>query len=368
MLSEVAHCRECPDSIQEARRMKLFVRILLGAWAFALTIPVGHSVVWIEASEPADARISQPDADDCQENRDADDSWADRETPGYQLFPASAGHVGIGGKILNFDNLVISSNDQAVPSDATRSIIRGHIEEFSRNEAFSRFHNRFIFGFTREGFDGTSWSSLFRHRNYREFDQLAFWSIERWYIIEWSGNLWIEPKQFLSVDEFHSVKVDLISKTYRFLRTTKPLVSRNPETFGNPEEDLERSIVTYDPLVRLLEASNERAVRTEWKIARLQLISLMKQTASDSVSNHRKLTACETYESSPETMNAFEQRAVAQLETNPAEKVVTTSSDCEIQLVGPLRAVGHCTKCHQVADGTLLGVFSYRLTRSDPSR
>ena len=348
--------------------MKLFVRILLGAWVFGFAIPCGHSLVWIEASEPIDEKISQPAADACQESRDVGNSWADCETPGYQLFPVSAGHVGIGGKLLNLNNQVIPSNAQAVSADATSSIIRDHTEAFSRNEAFSRFHNRVKFGFTREGFDGTTWSNWFRHRNYREFDQLTLGSFERWYIIEWSGNLWIEPKQFLSIDDFQSVNVDLISKRSRFLRSTKPLTSRNTETFGNPDDDFERSIVTYDPLVRLLEASNERAVRTEWKIARMQLISLMKHTASGSVSNHRKLTSSETYESSPETMNAFEQRAAAQLESNPAEKVVTTSADGEIQLVGPLRAVGHCTKCHQVADGTLLGVFSYRLTRSDPSR
>ena len=347
--------------------MTLFVRIALGASAVAFAISIGHSLVWGEVSEPDDTRISQPEEDDRQEYRDADDSWADCDTPACQLFPTPAGYVGIGGKILVFNNQFLPSIDQAVPADATRSIIRDHIEEFSRNEAFSRFHNWFQSEFTKEESVGWHWFAGHRRRGYSNVDRLAFRNIWNWYIVEWSGNLWIEPRSFLSVDEFYTVKVDLISKRSRFLRTTKPPASRNAETFGNPEVDFERSIVTHDPLVRLLEASNERAIRTEWKIDRLKLFSLMKETASGSVSIHRELTACEIYESSPATLNAFEQRALAQLESNPADKVVTTSSEGEIEVVGPLRAVGRCTKCHQVADGTLLGVFSYRLTRSDPS-
>ena len=346
--------------------MKRFIRIALGASAVAFAISIGHSLVWGEASEPDDTRVSQPEANGCQESRDADDSWVDCDTPGYQLFPTPAGHVGVAGDFENFNSQVVPSRDQAVPN-ATRSIIRDQIQEFSRNEAFSRFHNRFQTEFTREESVGGHWFAGHRRRGYSDVDRLAFGNIRSWYIVEWSGNLWIEPRTFLSVDEFHSFKVDLISKRSRFLRSTKPHALTNTETLGNPEEDLERSIVTDDPLVRLLEASNERAIRTEWKIARLKLFSLMKETASGSVSIHRKLTACEIYESSPESLNAFEQRAVAQLESNPADKVVTTSSEGEIEVVGPLRAVGRCTKCHQVADGTLLGVFSYRLTRSDPS-
>ncbi len=331
--------------------MRLIVRFVLCALVVAFPISIGHTLVWIEASEPDDAKISQPDADDCQEYREADDSWADRDTPGYQLFPVTAGHVGIA---CNFENL----NEQSAPSPLPIVC--------DQNEAFSRFHNWFQSEFTKEESDRGHWFAGHRRRGYSDVDRLAFGNIRNWYIVEWSGNRWIEPKLFLSVDEFHSVKVDLISKKSRFLRTTKPHAFRNTETFGTPEEDFERSIVRYDPLVRLLEASNERAVRTEWTIARLQLIPLMKQTASGSVSDHCKLTAWEIYESSPEKLNAFEQRAVAQLESNLAEKVVLTSSDGEIQVVGPLRAVGRCTKCHQVPDGTLLGVLSYRLTRSDP--
>ena len=347
--------------------MRLFVRFVLSAFAVAFAISIGNSLFWIEASEPDEAKISQLEADDCEEYRDADDSWADCDTPGYQLFPTRAGHVGIAGNFVNVNNQIVPSRDQAVPFDGTQSIVRDHIKAYSRNEAFSRFHNWFQSEFTNEEYVRGHWFAGHRRRSYSDVDRLSFGNIRSWYIVEWSGNLWIEPKLFLSVDEFHSVKVDLISKRSPILRTMMPHSLRNTETFGNPEEDLERSIVTYDPLVRLLEASNERAIRTEWKIARLQLFSLVKQTASDSVSHHRKPKVWETYESSTEKLNAFEQRAVAQLESNPAEKVVLTSSDGEIQVVGPLQAVERCTKCHQVADGTLLGVFSYRLTRSDPS-
>ena len=335
--------------------MRLFVRFVLGAYAVAFVISIGNSIAWIEASEPDDTKVSQPASDDCQENDDGEFSWADCDTPGYQLFPMKAGRVGIAG---NPENL----NEQGEPSTAPRSIV------CDQNEAFFRLHSRFQSEFSGHDYDGFHGLSRFRGRGLRDINRFSYGNLLTWYIVEWSGNLWIEPRPFLADDEFRSVKIDLISKRSPILRITKRNASKSMETFGNSEEDFDRSTVTYDPLVRLLEASNQRATRTEWKIARLQLISMMKHTPSGTVNNHPIITACEKHDASSETLNAFEHRAVAELESNPAEKVVMNSSDGENQVVGPLRAVGHCTKCHQVADGTLLGVFSYRLIRTDPSR
>jgi len=46
--------------------------------------------------------------------------------------------------------------------------------------------------------------------------------------------------------------------------------------------------------------------------------------------------------------------------------MVAKASVNKIEMVGSLRAIDQCTKCHDVKRGALLGAFSYELRR-DPA-
>jgi hypothetical protein len=339
--------------------MKLFVKLAVGLCAVAVGTCTEPGGLWIEASEPDDVQTAQSAVDDCQNCRDTDFSWADRETPRSNIFPDSTGTV----LNINTSTGVIDwhiEHKPPSPSHLTSFFVRHH------NEAFADFHKTFQSAFRPYDGEFEAFGGSFSRRSCH-VDASLHGNFVSWYIFQWSKTTLIVPTPILSDHEFHTVKVDLISKRSPFLRFTKAMNSTDMEALGNPVEDFDRSVVTSDPLSRLFKYSNERATRTEWKMSRLQLISLMKGTASGSGYYHRLPKVGDSREASPEPMNSFEQQAVDHLQTKFDEKVVTRLADNEIEMVGALRADNDCMRCHKVEAGTLLGVFSYRLRRADPA-
>lgn len=108
--------------------------------------------------------------------------------------------------------------------------------------------------------------------------------------------------------------------------------------------------------------SREESPRTVesqgWKLARLELVSLLKhKPAAVYVSEH--LPAMDELRDAPtRPATAFERDAVAKL--HEGQELITESSPHGLRMVGAIRAIEQCRKCHQVPLGGLLGAFSYQ--------
>ncbi|MEK6262046.1 MAG: hypothetical protein AABP62_25900 [Planctomycetota bacterium] len=102
---------------------------------------------------------------------------------------------------------------------------------------------------------------------------------------------------------------------------------------------------------------------TPWRIDGLALVSLLKHRpavayVSDHLPNMDELASVPT-----RPLDDFESGALDKLRAG--EELVVRSGSSHIDMVGSIRAAYQCLECHQVPRGTLLGVFSYRLSRPD---
>lgn len=97
-----------------------------------------------------------------------------------------------------------------------------------------------------------------------------------------------------------------------------------------------------------------------WKLNRLDLVSLLKhQPPAVYLSEH--LPAMDELRDAPtRPANTFEIDAIAKLR-NGEELIVDTSGKGP-RMVGAIRAITECRKCHQVPLGGLLGAFSYQFS------
>lgn len=100
-----------------------------------------------------------------------------------------------------------------------------------------------------------------------------------------------------------------------------------------------------------------------WRIVMLQLVSLLKHPTpvaylSNNLPRMDELRAAKT-----RPLDEFELGALTRLEAG--EDVIVVEGTNTISMLGSIRALKQCTECHQVERGTLLGAFSYRLSR-DP--
>jgi hypothetical protein len=108
--------------------------------------------------------------------------------------------------------------------------------------------------------------------------------------------------------------------------------------------------------------------RESWKIARLELVSLLK-FESPAVYLSKYLPAMgQLDDAETRPLTAFEQHALEKLRAG--ETLVTSTDSDRIQMLGAVRASRQCLDCHRGSRGTLLGAFSYRLRRvtSPPAR
>lgn len=99
----------------------------------------------------------------------------------------------------------------------------------------------------------------------------------------------------------------------------------------------------------------------EWKMTRLELVSLLKhQPPAVYVSAH--LPSMDELRNAPSRPTTkFEEVAISKL--YEGEELVVETTGQSARMVGSIRAIAECRNCHQVPLGGLLGAFSYRLTR-----
>ena len=65
-------------------------------------------------------------------------------------------------------------------------------------------------------------------------------------------------------------------------------------------------------------------------------------------------------------LDEFEAGAIDQL--RDGEELIVRGNSASLRMVGSIRAAYQCLECHQVPRGTLLGAFSYRLSRLNEER
>lgn len=103
-----------------------------------------------------------------------------------------------------------------------------------------------------------------------------------------------------------------------------------------------------------------------WLLRSLELVSLLKHKSpvayvSSYLPDMEKLANVET-----RSLHPFEKESLPRLEFD--EDLVIAARTNEIRLLGSIRASASCLKCHEVETGTLLGAFSYHLTRAVPMK
>ena len=144
----------------------------------------------------------------------------------------------------------------------------------------------------------------------------------------------------------------------------------HPKTFGmvgwhSQAPDLSR-VVGFQPHAfgSLPDPPSVSDSVSPWQIDALSLVSLLKHRPgavylSDSLPNMTELTHVPT-----RPMDDFEANAVTRL--SRGEELIVTGNSTHLRMVGSIRAAYQCLDCHQVKRGTLLGAFSYRLSRVQP--
>lgn len=105
----------------------------------------------------------------------------------------------------------------------------------------------------------------------------------------------------------------------------------------------------------------DRSGDQSWQIDSLLLVSLLKHDPaavyrSENLPNLKELATAET-----RPLDQFEIEALEQLQAG--EDLIVHGENGQVRMLGSLRAAVQCLECHQVARGTLLGAFTYRLSR-----
>lgn len=99
--------------------------------------------------------------------------------------------------------------------------------------------------------------------------------------------------------------------------------------------------------------------RQEWKLARLELIGLLKYDQPRAYVSEFLPRLDELGEKATRNLDAFETAALEQLRTE-RDVVIDETAD-RIRMAGSLRAGKDCLQCHDVKRGELIGVLSYDL-------
>jgi hypothetical protein len=124
-----------------------------------------------------------------------------------------------------------------------------------------------------------------------------------------------------------------------------------------------RSMPEWEPEA-LPVGKKQPAAKERWRVSRLELVSLLKHDKpavylSDNLPRMQDLKKVKT-----RPLSDFEDSALQSL--GKGEDLVAEASTNRIVMVGSIRAVNECLKCHDVKRGDLLGSFSYELRRDPP--
>jgi len=115
------------------------------------------------------------------------------------------------------------------------------------------------------------------------------------------------------------------------------------------------------PALRVPGSSRGPGESGEWKLERLDLVSLRKPSGPHVYlsENLPKVDALKTVDT--RLLDDFETRALARLRT--ADDVIIEESDGAVRMLGALRANNQCIRCHSGSRGELIGAFSYEFHR-----
>jgi hypothetical protein len=113
-------------------------------------------------------------------------------------------------------------------------------------------------------------------------------------------------------------------------------------------------------------AAHKDQPQSSWKVARLELVSLLKHEhpmayVSKNLPQMDKLGEIPT-----RALNDFERRSIDRLVSD--EDLVTEEAHDRIRMIGSLRAAKSCLECHAVRRGDLLGALTYELVPVNPPR
>lgn len=103
---------------------------------------------------------------------------------------------------------------------------------------------------------------------------------------------------------------------------------------------------------------------TDWKINRLQLVSLLMHDGPVAYETDRLPDMALVGEVPTRPLSDFETAALDKLRSG--EELEVLASRRHILMLGALRADKHCMECHRAREGELLGAFSYELVRVGP--
>jgi hypothetical protein len=105
----------------------------------------------------------------------------------------------------------------------------------------------------------------------------------------------------------------------------------------------------------------EPAAPKRWQVERLELVGLLKydEPVAYLSENLPKMDELRDVETRP--LDAFEQEALAALRRG--EDLMVQEAPDRMRMLGSLRAVRQCVRCHHAERGELLGAFSYKLSR-----
>ncbi|HJT78169.1 MAG TPA: hypothetical protein VJ739_13275, partial [Gemmataceae bacterium] len=102
-----------------------------------------------------------------------------------------------------------------------------------------------------------------------------------------------------------------------------------------------------------------------WRINRLELVSLLKydEPAAYLSSNFPRMDELSDAPTRP--LDGFEKEALAKL--RGGEDLIVQEAPKQMRMLGSLRAVQQCLRCHEVRRGELLGAFSYQMRLAENS-
>lgn len=171
------------------------------------------------------------------------------------------------------------------------------------------------------------------------------------------------PSPIFTPEPFFSPSGDSPSPSYALRQTHRHGADDflNPQRFGYVQD---REHVAgfvphgFDDVPRI---PNVAGGRSEWRIERLELVSLLKPTGPVAYVSERLPRADEAGRYDTRLLDDFETRALGRLQTE--DDVVIETVDEKLRMLGALRAGNHCLQCHSVRRGELIGAFTYELER-----
>lgn len=130
----------------------------------------------------------------------------------------------------------------------------------------------------------------------------------------------------------------------------------NPDRFGYIQ-DRDHVAGFESHRFTALPVGQNQAWQASWRLARLELIGLLKYDKPKAYVSKYLPRLKELGDAATRDVDAFESQALARLRTQ--EDVVIDQRSDRIRMVGSLRAGTSCIECHEVRRGELLGALTY---------